>query len=79
MTDYVPTTRLKAVIDDEGRKQRWLAQRAGIDESYLSRILNGAQCSASIRGRIASALKREVDEFWDEHGRTLWVEEVPAR
>lgn len=32
-------TNLQAVLDQQGRKQRWLAERAGISESLISKLL----------------------------------------
>lgn len=57
-------TPLKRVLLDEGRKQSWLAQRVGIDEATLSRIVNGLHCPIELREAIASALRRPVADLW---------------
>lgn len=59
-------TRLQEVIQDEGRKQAWLAERAGIDPAHLSRIVNGLHPSQATARAIADALGRETGELWPD-------------
>lgn len=59
-------TPLQRVIHEEGRKQRWLAERVGIDEGMLSRYANGLHCPEHTRAAIAEALGRSVDEVFPE-------------
>ena len=61
-----PTTPLKRVLLAEGRKQSWLAEKVGVDQPTLSRIVNGLHADASTRQRIADALNRDVAELWPE-------------
>jgi transcriptional regulator with XRE-family HTH domain len=54
---------LKLQLWRRGIRQNWLAQELGIDESALSRIVNGfRQPSAETRARIAALLASE--ESW---------------
>lgn len=57
-------TPLKRLLVAEGRKQSWLAEKIGIDQATLSRIVNGLHCDPSTREAIAKALCRSVDELW---------------
>lgn len=58
-------TPLRKVIDDEGRKQSWLSERAGIDQPTLSRIVNGRlNPTEGEQLAIAAALERPVAELF---------------
>jgi transcriptional regulator with XRE-family HTH domain len=58
-------TRLRAVLREEGRKQRWLAQLTGISEVQVSRFVTGrVRPSARDQERIASVLGRRVGELF---------------
>jgi len=59
-------TRLAEVLADEGRSQRWLASRAGIHESHLSRIVNGLPPGPDTQAAIAAALDRPVDDLFPD-------------
>lgn len=61
-----PSTPLKRVLLEEGRKQSWLAEKVGVDQPTLSRIVRGLHCDAETRTKIADALGREVQELWPE-------------
>lgn len=52
-------TPLKRILDEEGRKQRWLARRTGIDESRMSNIVHGRIPSDDEARAIAEALGRD--------------------
>jgi hypothetical protein len=56
-TERYRATELGQVIDAQGRKRRWVADRVGISESYLSRIIAGEKTIDRARGeRIGSLL-----------------------
>lgn len=59
-------TPLKRILVDEGRRQKWLAERAGINEPALSRIVRGMHCDQATRESIARALGRTVGECFPE-------------
>jgi transcriptional regulator with XRE-family HTH domain len=45
------------VLDEQGRKRRWLAERIGVSESLISKLLAGKHTIDQEQGeRIASAL-----------------------
>ena len=66
MNRATTNTPLKRVLTEEGRKQSWLADRAGIDPTTLSRIVNGLHADDATREKIAAALGREIGELWPE-------------
>ena len=50
-------TGLGEVIDEQGRKRRWLADRIGVSESYLSMIITGGRTvDRSLGERIGALL-----------------------
>lgn len=54
---YVATDALKAVLDEQGRKRRWLAERIGVSESSISHVLAGRDTVDREQGeRIAGIL-----------------------
>lgn len=60
-------TPLKAVLEEEGRKQSWLSERTGIPQPRLSQIVNGHwNADEPTRAAIAAALGRHVDELWPD-------------
>lgn len=61
-----PLTPLGRLLHEEGRKQRWLARRTGIDESRLSNIVWGRHPSQDEAHAIAQALGRTVAELFPE-------------
>jgi hypothetical protein len=64
-------TPLRMAIVLSGRTQREIAAEIdGIDETRLSRIVNGLQCDDRIRERIAAVLGREKTELWPEVANT---------
>lgn len=58
-------TELKRILEEEGRKQAWLARRAGISTSRLSHIVNGLHPSEDEASALARALGRAVGDIWD--------------
>lgn len=58
-------TPLQAVLREEGRRQSWLAERVGVHESEISRIVNrGLIPSDAVKQSIADALGKSVDELF---------------
>ncbi len=58
-------TPLRVAIASSGRTQREIARKAGIDESKLSRIVNGRVHPAdATQRRIARALGQSVTDLW---------------
>jgi hypothetical protein len=50
-------TGLGEVIDEQGRKRRWLADRVGVSEAYLSMIISGMRTvDRSLGERIGALL-----------------------
>jgi transcriptional regulator with XRE-family HTH domain len=61
------STPLRAIMEAEGRRQSWLAQRIGKHQSEVSRIVNrGLLPDAETRLAIAAALGRSVEELWPD-------------
>jgi lambda repressor-like predicted transcriptional regulator len=60
-------TPLKRIMQDEGRRQSWLAQRIGKDQAEVSRYVNrGMVPPEETRQAIADALDREPAELWPD-------------
>jgi transcriptional regulator with XRE-family HTH domain len=60
-------TPLKRILMEDGRKQNWLAERVGIDEPRLSRIVGGKlHADEDTQEKIAAALGRKVSEVFGE-------------
>ncbi len=58
---------LRAYIDNNGLKQKFIAEKAKIDETRLSRILAGkAKCTADEYFRICLALDIPYERFCHE-------------
>lgn len=63
----VPTMhRLKAILDDEGRRQSWLAERIGKDAAEVSRYAKGMVPPEGTRQAIADVLRRAPADIWPE-------------
>ncbi len=55
--DRYSATRLAEVLEDQGRKQRWLASQIGIHESIVSDWINGRRTLSEDRAKqVAEAL-----------------------
>jgi transcriptional regulator with XRE-family HTH domain len=61
ITNY-QASNLRALLEAQGTKFRWLADRVGISESHLSRIINGERLVSESLGRRISEAAR-VDFF----------------
>jgi transcriptional regulator with XRE-family HTH domain len=59
-TTAKPKTRLAQILEEEGRKQAWLAKKAGVDPGALSRYVHGLHVPDDKREAIAEALGRDV-------------------
>lgn len=57
-------TRLKRILREEGRKQRWLASQIGVSESQVHYIVNGLHVADATKRSIAEALGRDVDDVF---------------
>lgn len=64
MTGTAYRTPLKRILAEEGRKQRWLAERTGINYQRISLIVNGLHCDDATKRSIAEALGRDVAEVF---------------
>jgi transcriptional regulator with XRE-family HTH domain len=54
---YIATSNLGAVLETQGRKMRWLADRIGVSESKISHVLAGRHTVDRDQGeRIAGIL-----------------------
>lgn len=62
-------TPLRLAIVHSGRRQREIADAAGLSESRLSLIVNGLHCNDATRLRIAAALGRDVSELFPPSAR----------
>lgn len=61
-------TYLEFILEDEGRKQIWLAQRTGIDKSRLNNIVHGLKPSDDEAALIAAVLRREIADVFADRG-----------
>jgi transcriptional regulator with XRE-family HTH domain len=60
-------TPLKAIMEDEGRRQSWLARRIGKDQGEVSRYVSrGMLPDEATRLAIAEALNRAPSELWPD-------------
>jgi transcriptional regulator with XRE-family HTH domain len=59
-------TPLRLAILMDGRTQRELAAAIGINETVLSRIVNGLQPDEPTREKLAKELGRKKSELWPE-------------
>lgn len=60
-------SQLKLAIVASGRPQKEIAAALGMDQTTLSRIVNGWRCTDLTRAAIARELGRPVDELFPEH------------
>lgn len=59
-------TELQRIMREEGRTQRWLADKIGKHESQVSLWVNGLHCPDATKRLIAEALCRDVAEVFGE-------------
>lgn len=63
-TPTAPLTRLQEILLEEGRRQKWLAERTGISEAQLSAYVRGLHVPDDRREAIAEALGRTVADVF---------------
>lgn len=51
-------------MEEEGRRQIWLARRVGKDPSEISRIVNGLHPSDDTKEAIAEVLGKQIEDLW---------------
>lgn len=59
-------TPLRQLLDEEGRKQSWLAARTGLHTSRVSLIVNGLHPTQAEAEAIAQTLGRDIAELWPD-------------
>ena len=58
--------RLQEILDDEGRKQSWLANASNCDRSNINTICSGkSNPSLEVALKIAKALNRKIEDIWE--------------
>lgn len=69
MTEPAQTeTPLKRLLTDEGRRQNWLADRTGIHESEISRIVKGMDPGQARARKIADELSQTCSDLgWPQY------------
>lgn len=64
-------TGLAAVLAEQGRKQAWLAERSGVSEAFISRLLRGTLTVDRAQGeRMASLLGVPFFVLFELHDRS---------
>lgn len=59
-----PAANIRRTLREQGRKQGWLAEQLGLNQSYLSTMLTGQRpISAELVERIAEVLGVPVSDF----------------
>lgn len=67
------TTKLREVMERQGRRHVWLAEMVGVSPSHVTRVMNGERTPGpAFRERAAAALGIPADELFAS------AEEVPA-
>lgn len=59
-------TPLKVAIFMSGRAQKDIAEKVGIDEAQMSRIVNGLHCTDDLKEKIAGEIGRPITDCWPE-------------
>lgn len=60
-------TKLKHKLEEEGKKQKWLAKRCGINESIISLIINGRYNPDKHQmAKISAALEMDEDDLFKQ-------------
>lgn len=55
-TERYRATMLSEILKNQGRHQRWLSQRLGVHESYLSRVISGEKSLSRDQAELAAGL-----------------------
>lgn len=57
-------TKLKKWIDEHGVKQKWMCERTGITQAWMSKIVNGSEPRVRDAIKIARVLGVMIEELW---------------
>lgn len=61
------TSRLREILKQQGRSQKWLCEQTGANKSTISDLVKGAHDPSMVLGlRIAKALGVSVEDIWNE-------------
>jgi putative transcriptional regulator len=59
--------RLKEILREEGRSQKWLSEKVGVSMTTISSIINAKSLPAlPLAFRIARTLEKTVEDIWIE-------------
>lgn len=68
------SSNLGTVLTEQGRKQKWLAQRVGVSESLIAKVIAGDRSvNARLAGRIAQELNIPLFLLFEFHDRNVLV------
>jgi putative transcriptional regulator len=60
-------SRLKEIMKDEGRTQKWLAEKVGVSMTTISSIINEKSIpTLPLAMRIAKILGKSIEDIWYE-------------
>ncbi|MCP1124546.1 helix-turn-helix transcriptional regulator [Bacillus sp. 3103sda1] len=59
-------SRLKEILDERGIKYSFIATKAGIASSTMSKLVNGGLPTLPVAYRIARALEMRLEDIWIE-------------
>jgi transcriptional regulator with XRE-family HTH domain len=59
-------TRLKEILDEEGRKQTWLAEKTGLSAGAINNYAHGLHCPDDKKQLIADVLGRDVADVFPD-------------
>jgi plasmid maintenance system antidote protein VapI len=57
-------TPLERIIKERGIKKSWLAQKAGISNSAMTRLCQGGKPTVDVAIRISKALGVTLEDLW---------------
>jgi putative transcriptional regulator len=60
-------SRLKEIMKEEGRSQKWLSEKVGVSMTTMSSLVNEKSLPAlPLAMRIAKTLGRAIEDIWSE-------------
>lgn len=65
-TTQTPRTRLAEIMESEGRRFTWLAQRTGLSRQTVYNVANGLHATDATAAAISEALGREISDVFPE-------------